>query len=415
MNKTSPNFMRKMKRKLLQHKVKIIKISKINCSQWSDLGYDSEELCDYFANKKPEEVISECEDFSKEGYDDYQSCSYYFKEKIKKQGYLTYSDFKAGMKGGFTDGATYSAAKAAGFADARKYAEAQAKGAATAADLKASKLGFANAEEYREAKEGGFSDRKKFLAARQAGFEMAANYEEGLKRGFSSGDSYRAAKAGGFDDAKTYAAAVKKGFKTAADYAAGLKGGFANAMSYVIAKKAGFVDAKTYAIARKKGFDTASDYQSALNSGFSDSKSYKAAKLAKTEKVKESAYRATTSKPQVRPGTVGCLGFKFAYHVHSGMTVLQVAPGSPADVGSIRLRPGVLIKRINGNSIINISSFDLRIMLLRGNEGEPIEFEYLWKPVRPGSRLLDYREVETAIFYRGVGKGADCKPINPIH
>jgi hypothetical protein len=308
-----PHLLQRTDPKIHNAPMNRIQVSKIDCSEWSDLGYDSEELCNYFSNKKPDEVILECEDFSDAGYDDYESCSYFFKKQLKIQGYSTYTDFKAGKKGGFADGAAYSAAKAAGFSaakrfeaakrqgyktatdyeaglkggftdeetfsaakaagftDAQTYAEAQARGAATAADLKASELGFTNGKEYTEAKTRGFSDPKTYMAAKQAGFKTAADYHDGLKGGFSDGSTYLEAKAGGFNDAKTYAEARDKGIKTAVELRA-IKNGFTNVSEYKEALRAGYSNANTYRsyLASKVGAEDETVSMSALIEQFSN-------------------------------------------------------------------------------------------------------------------------------------------------
>jgi uncharacterized protein YgiM (DUF1202 family) len=249
-----------------------------DCSNWDELGYDSEDLCKYFVNKKPTEIIIECDDFSSAGYEDYESCSYFFREKMKKQGYSTYADFKAGKKGGFADGTAYSAAKSGGFTNSNTYTTAKEMGFNQKVEYQAAVAGgFTDAKTYRAATAAGFSDAKTYSNAKTSGFNTALEYTEGLNGGFKDGKTFAIAKANGFSNAKDYEAAKAKGLATAADLEA-VKQGYSDRHQLEKAKAGGFKSARKYKDAIAKGFKSAKTYDEASWGKFTDAKSYSIAR-----------------------------------------------------------------------------------------------------------------------------------------
>jgi ribosome modulation factor len=86
-------------------------------------------------------------------------------------------DYKAGIAGGFKDGARYAEAKAGGFTDADTYERATAAGYSTAVDYKAGIAGgFKDAAHYAEAKAGGFTNAENYSANKPI-LDLFQNYD----------------------------------------------------------------------------------------------------------------------------------------------------------------------------------------------------------------------------------------------
>jgi hypothetical protein len=273
-----------------------------DCSKWEELGYDSEDLCEYFINKPKEVRFRICDEKENLGYDNYEACSYDVKGRMKKLGFSDYDEYHEAIDLGYKDFESYSAAKLGGFSDKAAFERARAAGFSNAQEYAAAvKGGFKSGTEYKEANSAGFSDKAAFERARAAGFSNAQEYAAAVKGGFKSGTEYKEANSAGFSDKATFDRARTAGFSNAQEFAVAVKGGFKSKSEYKEATKAGFKDKRSYVAALKakqKGFSSEKNYQAASKGGFRNERTFKDAKAAgfKTLKSYEAAQAAGFSK-----------------------------------------------------------------------------------------------------------------------